>query len=451
MPKRTSSEGISRREFLSRGLKTGVSLAALGTLSSCGITGQRQGGGGGGGGASQISIAINDSPWLASFEEIANVYQEETGTTVNLRVFPYEGLLSKELNASDNKSDEFDIYNINTPWTAKFYDGGLVTPFEEVDSSFEWSSEVIEYKNMGRWDKQKSYFAEDAPAYALPINGNIQLFYYRRDLYEQMDLEPPTTWDEAIAAAKKVKQVNSDVYGYLIRGSDDPGYNFMPLLRGSGGSILANPPEDWSVVINSDEAQQAIELYMELASYGPANPHSIGQADMIALMQSGRALQNHMVVASHDEVDDEAQSQVAGEIGFGVIPKPQNGNHATTIGAWFMGIPSHISETKKKAAYDFLTWLMTKDAQMQYGRAEGIVTRQDVYEALADEGKFRWMKAVADSTPYLEHYADYTFGAEVIEIVNLRLNQILAGQLKPKAGLDRMASEISRVVENAGH
>ena len=443
-------EGISRREFLNRSFKAGVSVTALGTfLSSCGITGQQKGDGGG---TSTISIAISDSPWLPSFEEVTNVYNQETGNTVNLAVYPFDGLFSKELDAVNNKTGEFDLLIMGAPSLETFYKGGFITPLTEIDPDFEFPPEVIEYTNLGRWDRETSFFSETGDPYALPINGNTQILYYRTDLYDEMGLEPPTTWDEAITAARQVNEVDSDVYGYVIRGraGSEIVYNFLPVLHSFGGSVFANEPEDWSVTINSEEALQALELYRELASYGPSEPGSIGQAEMIVLFQSGRSLQNHMVTAAYSDIQNEGSSEVADKVGYAVVPRAANGQHASMIGTWTMGIPADISDSQKQAAYDFLQWIMTEDAQMKYGQAGGIVTRQDVYEALADQEGFRWMRAVADSSPYLRrgvHY--YDFAVELQDVMGQRLDEIVSGSLEPRQGLDTLASEIEPIVEEA--
>jgi multiple sugar transport system substrate-binding protein len=441
------NDNISRREFLSSSAKAGISVAALGTfLSSCGVTGQQKGGEE----ASTITIAINESPWLQSFQEIVSVYQEETGSGVEVQAFPFDDLRSKELNAVTNETGEFDLLNLHGAACATFYDGGFLTPLEEIDPDFEWPPEVINYGNLGRWDDETSFFSETGTPYALPINGNVQLLYYRRDLYDQMGLEPPTTWEEAIAAAEQVKNVDSDVYGYVIRGQvgNEVVFNFLPVLRSFGGDVFANEPEDWTVTINSEEAQQAIELYLELASYGPSEPGNVGQAEMISLFQSGRSLQNHMVSAAYRDVQDEGASTVADRVGYSIVPKFDNGQHAPTNGAWHMGIPSHITDTQKQAAYNFLQWLIAQDAQMQYAEGGGIVTRQDVYESnLADEEEFSWMKPTADSSPYLHREMAYTFGPELERVMGQRLNEIVSGSLEPREGLDTLASEIEPIVE----
>lgn len=438
---------ISRRRFLNSGFKAGVSVTALGAfLSSCGVTGDR----GGGEGASTITIPVPETPWLDSFRSTVDVYQEETGNTVNLQTFPFDGLLSNQLNAVDAQSDEFDIYCLNEQWCARFYNAEFVAPFEDIDSGFSLDSQILEYDSATRWDQDAGFFSENGTVLGLPIMGNIVVYCYRRDLYEELGLEPPETWEEAITAARQAEEEYDDLYGHLVHGAI-PTFEFEPLLHGFGGSFFADPPNDWTVTIASEEAQQAIETWLELASYGPAQPHDVGQADIIALMQSGRALQTMLVTAAHQDMENEAESSIAGNTGYSLLPRPSEGTHSTVSGIFLMSIPAHIQDSQKEAAYDFLQWLMTQDAQMEYGRNGGVPTHQGVYESdIADQSEFRYMRAMEESEPHIQGTIRFPFAAEMLEVTDLRLNQILSGQLDPREALDRMADELATVVENAG-
>jgi multiple sugar transport system substrate-binding protein len=184
----------------------------------------------------------------------------------------------------------------------------------------------------------------------LPINGNVNLEYYRRDLYDEMDLKgPPETWDDVIAAARKArKKYGGDVYGYLVRGergANAASYDYMPLLSGFGGSIFADPPGDWSVVIDSEEALEATDKWLELATYGPPQPGVVTQGTMIGLMQSGQALHTHMTSAAALPLSDPTQTAVADKIDATVIPKPRNGEHATIAGGW-LAVTRRTSRTR---------------------------------------------------------------------------------------------------------
>jgi multiple sugar transport system substrate-binding protein len=447
------SKTLDRRQFMGHTAGAGISIPALATFLAAGgaastaprVAAQDQ---------TTIAIAINQSPWYPSFEKIVGIYQEETGNRVELRVFTFEGLLEKTLNAANTQSFEFDIYNLNEGWCATFYDGGFVTPISEINPDFELDPEVIEYGNLTRWNPDIQFFAEDAPVYGLPINGNIQLLFYRADLYEELGLEPPETWDDAINAAKAIAEQQSDVYGYATRGQAAGfavTWDFLPVLRGFGGDVFANPPDDWTVILDNEAGQKAIELFVELLSYGPSDPQNIGQAEVIALMQNGQLLQTHLANAAWASMDDEAASSVAGLVNYAPVPRPAEGEHSATSGIWVMGIPSQIEDTQKQAAYDFLSWLMTKDAQMQYAQAGGVVTREDVYNSeLAEDETFRYMRAYSESVPYIEKGLTYSFSPRLLEITEQRLQDIAGSLLEPQEGLTQMANEIRALMEELG-
>ncbi len=445
-------ENFTRRDFLARTGRAGISIGALAAFLSSGAA--PRGARAAAQERSTIAIAINQAPWFPSFERVVQFYQEETGNRVELRVFTFEGLLEKTINAARTQSPEFDIYNLNEGWCATFYSGGFVTPFSEIDPSFQFEPGVIEYQHLTRWDSEKGFFDQNAPVFGVPINGNIQLLFYRGDLYEELGLAPPTTWDDAIKAAQMIREQRDDVYGYAFRGQRAGyavTYDFLPLLRGFKGDIFANAPQDWTVILDNEAGQQAIELFMELLSYGPPDPQNIGQAEVIALMQNGQLLQTHLACAAWAPMDDEAASSVAGKVNYAPVPQPANGQHSSTSGIWLMGIPTQIEDGQKRAAYDFLTWLMTKDAQMRYAQAEGVVTREDIYNSeLATDEKFRYMRAYSESVPYIHRGADFEFSPRLLEITEQRLQDIAAKILAPTEGLQRMAEEIRGLMQELG-
>lgn len=307
---------------------------------------------------------------------------------------------------------------------------------------------------MTRWNQETHLFDQSAPVFGLPINGNIQLLFYRRDLYEELGLQPPTTWDEAIAAAEALRSAQPDLYGYGTRGQRAGyavTYDFLPLLYGFGGTIFANPPEDWSVTLDNDAGRHAVALFARLLSYGPSDPQNIGQAELIALLQNGDLLQAHLACAAWATMDDEAASSVVGKVDYAVVPRPATGVNATTSGIWLMGIPVQIVDTQKRAAYDFLTWLMTKDAQMKYAEAAGVVTHSEVYASeLAADDRFRYMRAYSESIPSINRGADFVFSPRLLEITEQRLQDIAARILEPAEGLTTMAEEIRGLTAELG-
>ncbi len=402
-----------------------------------------------------ITILINDSPWFPGFEKLVDLYEEQTGNKVNLDVTPFPGMLEKTTNSTTAEESEYDIINLNEGWYATFYAGKFMTPIEEIDPDFKLDPGIIEYDSATRWNHEKNYSTPDGILYGLPINGNIQLFYYRADLYEEAGLNPPETWDDVEAAAAKFSDP-PNFYGYVVRGQKagfSVTYNFLPYLRGFGGDVFANPPDDFTVTINSEAGQKALTKYLELANkYGPPNQADVGQAEQLQLLITDKVLQNVMVVAAWPSMDDPEKSLVVDKVDVTVVPKPVDGKHSTTSGIWVMGIPQNLPNERKQAALTFLKWALSKDAQMEYTKFGAVPVRQDVYESeLAEDPNFRWMKAMAASTPYINSSIRVPEGPQILESTELRLNEAVAGQLSVEEALNTMAQEIYDIMQKAGY
>jgi multiple sugar transport system substrate-binding protein len=141
-----------------------------------------------------ITILINDSPWFGGFEAVVDLYEEQTGNAVELDVTPFGGMLEKARNAVRGSESPYDLVNLDTQWTIEFYKGGFLAPLQEIDPEFDLPPEVLRYGDSGYWNAEKEWRTADAGTLmTYSPNGNVQLFYYRADLYEEAGLEPPET------------------------------------------------------------------------------------------------------------------------------------------------------------------------------------------------------------------------------------------------------------------
>jgi multiple sugar transport system substrate-binding protein len=399
-----------------------------------------------------ITILINDSPWFPGFEVLVNNYVEATGNDVNLNVTPFAGMLEKSRNAVQSNESEFDILNLNEQWYMQFYAGGLVTPPNQIKSDFELDPNVIEYDSSTRWDPNVRYSTPDGEIYGLPINGNIQLFFYRRDLFEAEGVAVPTTWDEVEAAAQ-VFHDPPQMHGFTIR-SKPPNWEYQAYLESYGTSVIRLNAEtgEWTVGLTAAEALEATNVWLNLGrTYGPANYADMGQAENLALMASGRLAMAHMVGAAAPNFDNEDQSVVVGNVGADVVPGGPAGR-ATMSGIWVMGIPHNLPEARQVAALTFLEWALSKEAQLDYALAGAIPVRQDVYEELAGDEKLGWwMKAMGDSTPYIKAQPRLAETPQIVEVIDRRMSQAIIDELSPEEALQEAAEEIQAILEDGDY
>ena len=60
--------------------------------------------------------------------------------------------------------------------------------------------------------------AADGKLYELPTSGNLDVFWYRKDLFEKAGLKAPNTWDEFFTDVPKLTDTAENQYGFTIRG-----------------------------------------------------------------------------------------------------------------------------------------------------------------------------------------------------------------------------------------
>lgn len=401
-----------------------------------------------------FTIVISQTPWYPGFERIVGLYEETTGNKVIIDTNARTSLMEKIRNSARASEAEFDLLAMNALTLPEFYYGGYVAPLTDIDPGFALESGVMTYGGSGYWDDaSKSFSADNGKLYGVPINGNIQLLYYRADLYAQKGLDVPATWDELHANAKALH--GDDQYGMVIRGNRsfaDSSYNFFPYLISHGGSLYEPDGKGgFTVTINNPESLAALETWTGLAADVSApDAATVSQAKMIQLLATGKAAQSVMVAAAWPQLDDPNKSVVVGKMAVAPLPAGP-ASQATTLGHWMAGVSANAPADRQKAALAFLKWFQTKQAQQSYLEFGGIPVRSDTYsDNASDEGPNRWMGAMADSSSIGVPMFTIPQGVDMIPQIELRLQQALIGESSNAQALNDLADDIAKILTASG-
>src|SRR5262249_18126172 len=124
--------------------------------------------------------------------------------------------------------------------------------------------------------------------YALPVDPNVQLLVYRKDLFEQRGMRPPATWDELLAAARAFHDPGKERYGIALTASSDiQTALYMLLAMWSYGAELVDAGGRGG--LNTPAGKKGGEVFLELLKYAPPNVRSYNFADVNKAIQLGQA------------------------------------------------------------------------------------------------------------------------------------------------------------------
>lgn len=396
-----------------------------------------------------ISILINASPWYGGFEAVVDLYVEQTGNEVSLDATPYNGVLEKARNAIRTGESPYDVLNLDQSWNIEFYEQDLVRPLDEVEAGYALPPEVITCGDSYFWNAEKHFRTpEGGKLMAIPPNCNTHVLVYRNDVVK----EPPATYDALLETCQAV-QDKPKLYGFATRGERSQGihYDFLPFLLSYGGKVVADAENgDYTVTVNSPEALAALEKFVAIqTTCAPDNVGALGQGDVIQLMAAGSAAMVETVIAAWANYTDPTKSAVVDTVAAAPMPEGPAGR-GVAIGNWHFVIPHNIPDERATAAMAFFKWFLTKDAQLAYAEAGGIPVRIDVMEELWDQPEYAWMKAYKANLDVGVQALGFAEGASVDQVMALRLNQAVIGELTPAAALNQAAKEIEAVFAQRG-
>lgn len=198
-------------------------------------------------------------------------------------------------------------------------------------------------------DTQKIVIDGKIMAVAMMINA--QHLMYRKDILDELGIAVPTTYDEVLAAAEKIK--SAGVVDYPLGGTYMSGWNlgleFVNMYLSLGGTLVN---EDNTPAVNNETGVQTLEMLKKLSAY--MNPEFLASDSTYVQQQfqQGKIAMANLWASRAGAMNDEAESQVVGKIGFAAAPKAKaDGAPATTL--WWDGmvIANNVTDEEAEAVF----------------------------------------------------------------------------------------------------
>lgn len=191
----------------------------------------------------------------------------------------------------------------------------------------------------------------DGKIMAVAMMVNTQHLMYREDVLSDLGIAVPTTYDEVLAAAAKIKAAG--VVDYAMGATMKSGWNlaqdFNNMYAGFGGTYVNS---DGTTGVNSDAGMKALETMKATMEFMDPEVLVSDSTYVQQQFQQGKIAMANLWASRAAAMDDEAESQVVGKVKMAAAPMAMaGGSPATTL--WWDGIviAKNITDAEADAAF----------------------------------------------------------------------------------------------------
>jgi multiple sugar transport system substrate-binding protein len=274
--------------------------------------------------------------------------------------------LVRRLAANDSS---IDILAMDVDWTAEFANAGWIRPVPVALAA------QIKGVDLPGPIQTATYRGR---VWAVPINSNTELLWYRKDLLADIHRPAPATWAEMLADADELAKLGKPHY-VEEQGAQYEGLTvwFNSLVDSDGGHIITATDK----VVIGHSAEVAASIMRQLATSPAADP-SLN----VAMEGSSDVAFDHGTAAfeiNYPFVWASAQStgpSVWREMGYAPFPEVVDGVPPhVSIGGYNLGVSSHSKHPY--LAFDAIQCLTRENYEITYAVKGGLApVRTAVYD-----------------------------------------------------------------------
>ena len=292
-------------------------------------------------------------------------WEELTGIKVNIVEAQHDEMFPKMMQEHRGGTGAYDVLNVVPAWMGDMVRAGAVEPLDAYVDKYGYRAELEDIGDVYRENQMRI----GDTIYGFPDDGDVFILYYRKDIFEELGLSVPTTWDEFYEVSKAITDAKApDVYGSgFMRARGLLQYFYQERARVEGCKFFG--AETMKATINGPGCVKALAGMVKDNTTMPPGIEAWGFVETLAAFNAGHTamLQSWPPVGRWSAgygTDDIAMqwvppSVVAGKVGYALPP----GGHPQLAAGFAMAVSS--SSENKDAAYLYIQWINSIDISHQ--------------------------------------------------------------------------------------
>ena len=431
----------------------------------------------------KINVFVDGGINVFPFELFKEQIKEESGIEIILNPVAQADVYTKLKNEFVSGTGAFDLVVFFPMLLPEFVNMGNLRPMDDLIGVRDPDLDdiITPYRKL--------YCTYEDKLYALPYDGDLHVYYYRKDLFEDTDerasfkkkygygLTVPETWKQARDVAEFFtrkkgeklagERLANDFYGNgMLLGRGWCHFEWMDHFTAYGGIYF---DENLEPMINSDAGLRALADLREMAKFAPPGILSWGYMENRGSFLGGNLATFILWTDLFKFSYNQEESVVAGKVGISHIPGAmEDGKLQYKATMPFGRVLAITSTTKHPAEAFWVASFMSQEASIDFCfdprtgedpfRYSHVNAPEKLSQYLADfsQGEV----PVDDCRNYLDAiqanlekgYPDLSIPGsnEYMDILDLYIHKALSGEIGHREALDKVAEEWNKISDSLG-
>ena len=399
-------------------------------------------------------------PSLSHFQAAGTLVEEfekESGINVEIDYLQYLKLRDRQILEMSKSEGDYDVVSWVVMWKGEYVNKGLLTPLSQmftnaglVNPSYDIDDIADAYlQNGGVVGGKKGYLPGRSGAlYGVPFGAETSILAYRKDVFDELGLQPPKTYEELTAVAQTIKE-KKGMGALTSRGQTGHQVTAAWLLHLAplGGKVF---DDNWNPVINSPEAVEAARVLKTVVETGPPGIPSYGFSEMAnAFLQGDAAMYlDSLKIAAMSR--NPKLSKIDGKVAF--AEHPVGVRCGSETGGFAMGIPANSKN--KEAAFLLIQYLTDKQGDRRMVELGGDPVRISTLKDPEFVSKYPEYPVVAkqldcadpDWRPLIPEWNELN-----IQVLGVALSDIITSGVDPQEAMDEANEKAREIMERSGY
>lgn len=283
--------------------------------------------------------------------------------------------------SSRRGNSPYDVIQVSAQTFHEFLIKQQIQPITDLVEKY-WDEYDLGDIPPSIWELAK----QDGEIYALPIQLNMQEFFYREDLFKQHNIDIPTNYQEVVKAGEALQQAGIQ---YPLSQAMERGWNlateFTNIYLSLGGEYF---DAQGKPLFNGEKGIEAANILKSLLPLMSPNALSLSNDLVMVNFQQDKAAMGNVWATRAAEMDNEQVSKVVGKVNYAMAP---TANSSTTVPSTSIFWDGYVFPARMGADRELVFKIMMeslKKQNMVEGANLAFLSRQSANKIEGDEHRY---------------------------------------------------------------